>query len=120
MLSRAPALRLRLIFDAHRAIGPGKIGLLAAIVAEGSISAAARAMRMSYKRAWQLVDELNGCFAMPLVETHKGGKRGGGAALTAEGNKVLAAYRAIERKAHLAAAAEMRALVRLARHPDQR
>ena len=111
-------LRLRLVFDARRAIGPGKIDLLEAIAQTGSITAAARTMRMSYKRAWQLIDELNRCFVEPLITTSKGGEHGGGAQLTPTGANVTALYRRIQRKTDKAAATEVAALARLARaHP---
>ncbi|HEY8010683.1 MAG TPA: LysR family transcriptional regulator [Rudaea sp.] len=108
-----PILRFRLLLDTEHAIGPGKADLLAAIAATGSIAAAGRTMGMSYKRAWQLIDELNRSFAAPLVATSKGGKRGGGAVLTPMGERVLAAYRAIDHKAQTALAAELKALARL-------
>lgn len=105
-----PALRLRLLLDSDHAIGPGKTDLLEAIARTGSISAAARDMAMSYKRAWQLVDELNRSFATPLVSTSKGGMHGGGAALTPRGTEVLEAYRSLERKAQKLLAVELRQL----------
>ena len=111
----ATAVRLRLVLGNGHALGPGKADLLEAIAASGSISAAGRAMRMSYKRAWQLVDDLNRSFKAALVETSKGGGQGGGARLTPAGDTVLAAYRALERKANLAGAAELRVLQRLRR-----
>jgi molybdate transport system regulatory protein len=80
-------------------MGPGKAELLEAIDATGSISAAARQMHMSYRRAWLLVQTMNECFAEPLVESVKGGEHGGGAALTAAGIAALEAYRAIARRA---------------------
>lgn len=73
--------------------GPGKADLLEHIAATGSISAAGRAMGMSYKRAWMLVEALNAGFASPLVESARGGPGGGGAALTAMGEEVLQRYR---------------------------
>ncbi len=85
------------------AIGPGKAALLDAIAATGSISAAGRALGMSYRRAWLLADSMNRCWQAPLVATAHGGKRGGGAALTDLGRQVLANYRSLE--AALAAAA---------------
>jgi molybdate transport system regulatory protein len=81
--------------DSLVAIGPGKADLLEAIAASGSISAAARQMRMSYRRAWILVDTMNTCFASPLVVTEKGGADGGGATLTTLGKRVLRRYRAL-------------------------
>lgn len=83
---------LRLYFGAF-VFGPGKADLLEAISAQGSISAAGRAMGMSYKRAWSLVEEMNAAFADPLVESVRGGAHGGGAQLTAAGEAVLAEYR---------------------------
>ena len=76
-------------------MGPGKADLLEAIAETGSISAAARQMRMSYRRAWILVDTMNTCFKKPLVDTSKGGADGGGARLTPLGTNVLARYRAL-------------------------
>ena len=78
----------------------------------GSISAAARAMGMSYRRAWLLVDDLKSVFGEPLVETAAGGSRGGGAALTPRGKTVLAAFRAMERAASRAAARAVTAMTR--------
>lgn len=108
-----PTLRFRLLLDARRAIGPGKADLLEAIAKTGSITAAARTMRMSYKRAWRLIDDLNHSFATPLVAASKGGEHGGGAELTQTGQRVLATYRAIELKAQKSLATELRQLARL-------
>ena len=77
-----PSLCLRINLDPEGRIGPGKIDLLEQIAAFGSISAAARAMNMSYKRAWDLVEEMNLLFGKPLVEAQTGGRHGGGAQLT--------------------------------------
>lgn len=76
-------------------IGPGKIELLEKIEALGSISAAGRAMDMSYRRAWELVEEMNGLFTGPIVTPRTGGKQGGGTQLTPLGHTVVAAYRTI-------------------------
>ncbi|MGH7094975.1 MAG: winged helix-turn-helix domain-containing protein [Stellaceae bacterium] len=103
-------LTLRIDFDDERAIGPGKIRLLELIDAEGSISAAGRAMAMSYRRAWLLVDNLNRCFREPVVAAQTGGAKGGGAALTALGRAVVRHYRAIEEEAAAAAAGHVGAL----------
>ena len=89
----AQAVRLRIRFAPGIDFGPGKADLLEGIQETGSISAAGRRMRMSYKRAWQLVEELNGLFDAPLVEAIKGGSGGGGAALTKFGENVLQRYR---------------------------
>ena len=77
------------------AMGPGKADLLDAIEAAGSISAAARAMGMSYRRAWLLVDAMNRSFTQPLVETHPGGGQQAGAKVTETGQQVREAYRAL-------------------------
>jgi molybdate transport system regulatory protein len=108
-----PRLRFRLVLGRSIAVGPGKADLLAAIEATGSITAAGRAMGMSYKRAWYLLDTMNRCFREPLVAANKGGKGHGGAQLTPMGKQVLALYRAIEAEAARAAAAELETLARL-------
>lgn len=90
-----PRIRLRVLANSVIAIGPGKADLLEAIASTGSISAAAREMGMSYRRAWLLVDTMNTCFCAPLVSTAKGGAEGGGASLTPTGRKVLDEYRSI-------------------------
>lgn len=91
-------------------IGPGKIELLEAIDREGSISAAGRALGMSYKRAWDLVDELKKLLGTAAVEASPGGYRGGGALLTDAGRNLVADYRAIERAAQRAAEKRLAAL----------
>src|SRR6478735_8868876 len=91
-------LKLQLYCGDEIAMGPGKADLLEAIAHEGSISAAGRAMGMSYRRAWLLVDTMNRCFRAPLVETHPGGGKQAGARLTADGERALAAYRALSEK----------------------
>lgn len=88
--------RLRILFPAGLRLGPGKIELLAAVGETGSISAAGRALGMSYRRAWLLVDEANRMFKEPLVLASAGGSQGGGAQLTNLGRRVIAAYRAAE------------------------
>src|SRR5579863_6493750 len=98
---------LRLDFDAGRRLGPGKIALLEAIRDTGSISAGGRAHKMSYRRAWLLVEEMNQMFAKPLVSAKPGGARGGGAALTPAGENVVALYRAAERKVRDGASREI-------------
>lgn len=81
--------------DTHK-IGPGKISLLEEIDRRGSISSAARAMGMAYRHAWELIDDLNACFAAPVLEVEIGGPRGGGAGLTAWGREVVERYRRME------------------------
>jgi molybdate transport system regulatory protein len=96
-------LTLRVDFGTDRAIGPGKVLLLEAIRDTGSISQAGRSLGMSYRRAWLLVDDMNRCFREPVVTAQPGGSQGGGAALTAFGQKVIQKYRAIETEATAAA-----------------
>jgi molybdate transport system regulatory protein len=105
-----PSLSLRINFDPEGRIGPGKIELLEEIAAFGSISAAARGMNMSYKHAWDLVEEMNKLFGKPVVSAQTGGKKGGGAQLTPTGLAVVSRFRAIERAAAAAAADHMAAL----------
>ena len=105
--------RLRILFGADIALGPGKADLLDSVARTGSISAAAREMGMSYRRAWLLVDTMNRCFRAPLVEASKGGAGGGGARVSELGLEVLARYRAMELKAAASVAAEMREFTRL-------
>lgn len=102
-------LRLRLHFGERLMLGPGKADLLQGIRDTGSIAAAGRALGMSYKRAWSLVEEMNAAFAAPLVASARGGPGGGGAQITPEGRAVLDHFRAVEalvladREGHLAA-----------------
>jgi molybdate transport system regulatory protein len=105
-----PSLSIRIDLDAARSIGPGKIQLLENILACGSISAAGRAMNMSYRRAWLLVDEINRICRRDAVERQAGGKKGGGATLTPLGLSLVTRYRKIERSAEVAARNELRAL----------
>ncbi|MCZ7487528.1 winged helix-turn-helix domain-containing protein [Rhizobium rhizogenes] len=89
---------LRIDFPPGERLGHGKIELMELIVETGSISAAGRAMDMSYRRAWLLVDALNHMFMQPVIESQRGGKQGGGAALTAFGTELLERYRGMERR----------------------
>src|SRR5215211_405415 len=94
-----PRASLRIEFGQERRVGPGKIKLLELIRSTGSISAAARQMEMSYRRAWLLVEEVNTALKAPAVETATGGSGGGGAVLTPLGETLVAAYRDIEAEA---------------------
>jgi len=89
-------IKIQLFCGDEIAMGPGKADLLDAIRQNGSISAAGRAMDMSYRRAWLLVDAMNRCWREPLVETSPGKSQGGGARITALGEQVLAHYRALQ------------------------
>lgn len=105
--------RMRIYREEGIAIGPGKIALLEAIAETGSISAAARQMAMSYRRAWVLVDEMNKALKSPAVSTAAGGSHGGGTALSAVGQALVKHYRAAEDACRLAAAADTAAMTRL-------
>ena len=102
---------MRVTHGGDVAIGPGKIALLEAVRSHGSITAAAKQLGMSYRRAWVLVDELNRALQTPAVTSAQGGARGGGSVLTPAGEKVLRLYRAIEAKACKACAADMARLL---------
>lgn len=108
----SPSIHLRAILAPGIAFGPGKADLLEGIRDTGSIAAAGRRMQMSYKRAWQLVEELNHMFRAPLVESTKGGVGGGGAHLTRTGEDVLAAYARMRADATKAVAADLSTLCR--------
>ena len=119
-MSRYPGLTLRVLGPGRPAIGPGKAALIAHIGRTGSISAAARAMGMSYRRAWQLVEALNASFNEPVVMTAIGGRRGGGASVTAFGKHLVASYHAMEEKASAAIAADLRRFSRSLHKPVKR
>ena len=101
---RAPVLRFRMrVSDGDRiAVGPGKIALLEAIGNTGSITAAAKSLDMSYRRAWLLLDELNRSLERPAVDSAKGGLQGGGSSLTETGQQLITLYRRIEKRAEIA------------------
>lgn len=116
--SRPARISLRVDLAPSRRLGPGKVALLEAVEATGSISGAGRAMKMSYRRAWLLIDDLNRMFRLPVVEASTGGARGGGARLTATGRAVVAHYRAIESKAMGASSLHVEAIRDLANDPS--
>lgn len=101
MTAASPNLKIKIqIYCGDEiAMGPGKADLLEAIIAHGSISAAGRALGMSYRRTWLLVDTMNRCWDLPLVETAAGGSHGGGARVTDLGRSILAHYRALQQGA---------------------
>ena len=106
----------RLVCGDQFAIGPGKATVLEAIADTGSISAAGRALGMSYRRVWMLVDSMNRCWDAALVETSAGGR--GGSRLTERGREVLARYRAMEERMIAAAQGEDYALLLAHLRPD--
>lgn len=107
-------LKIRLYFDDESWIGPGKVRLLELIAEHGSISAAGRSMNMSYKRAWDLVAELNRIFGAPVAMAQTGGKAGGGAELTPLGRDLIARFRALEKDSAKAGKAHIEALAKAA------
>ena len=107
-----PHILLRFYFGGLK-LGPGKVQLLEHVRDTGSISAAGRAMEMSYKRAWMLVEEMNAAFSDPLVESARGGPKGGGAQVTRAGFAVITAYRAAEAATAQATAPHIQALQNL-------
>jgi|SRR5215475_784392 len=110
-----PRVRVSIVFESGARIGPGKARLLGSIRDTGSISAAAREMGMSYKRAWLLLDSMNQAFTDAVVRAAPGGSGGGGATLTPFGIEVLERYRRIHDRASAMAAEDMAALGRRAR-----
>ena len=107
-----PRLSIRLDLGNGLRIGPGKVRLLEEIGRAGSISAAGRALGMSYRRAWERVEALNTGLGAPVAETTAGGAGGGGARLTALGEAVVRTYRGIEAEANAGAAERLAALAR--------
>jgi len=107
------AFRLRITRGEDIAVGPGKVDLLEAIDATGSISAAARSLGMSYRRAWLLIDTMNRCFRQPVVDAEAGGPRGGGASLTPTGERLVLHYRHAQRLATQSARVHTEAIRRL-------
>ena len=115
MLPGRPSARFRLRITAGEtiAIGPGKIALLEAIAATGSITSAAKSLDMSYRRAWLLIEELNSALGHPAVDSAKGGQSGGGSELTDVGRQLIDVYRRIEATAEMACAADIKLLMRM-------
>ena len=113
--AETPRYFIRIAFGPDAMMGPGKAALLEHIAETGSIAAAGRAMGMSYKRAWQLVDTMNAIFSEPVVNSTRGGPNGGGAVVTEMGRAVLAEYRGLEAAAQRATgeqAERLRSLLR--------
>ena len=110
-------MSLRIDFADGKRLGPGKVKLLEAIAEHGSISAAGRAIGMSYKRAWDLIEEMNSIFGAPVIASKTGGQKGGGATLTDLGAEIIECYRRIEHKAGQAAEQDL-AVLRKAIKPE--
>jgi molybdate transport system regulatory protein len=105
-------LNIRIDLAGGLRIGPGKVAVLEEIARSGSISAAGRALRMSYRRTWELVEDLNTGLGTPVVETAAGGSGGGGTVLTPAGKAIIERYRAIEMDTAVAARKHLLALNR--------
>jgi molybdate transport system regulatory protein len=108
-------LSIRIDLASGGRIGPGKIALLEAVRSTNSISAAARSIEMSYRKAWLLVDEINQVLRKPAVMTEIGGSKGGGATVTPAGEKIISLYRLAESQARAAVGGEFRAIEKLVR-----
>ncbi|RTL69106.1 MAG: LysR family transcriptional regulator [Hyphomicrobiales bacterium] len=108
--TRDGQLKLRIDFGPFGILGPGKIALMEGIARHGSISAAGKDLAMSYRRAWELAEEINHIFATPLIEKQTGGSGGGGARLSEFGVDVVQRFRAIERACAEACDADLRVL----------
>ena len=111
----ANRLSIRVDLASGARIGPGKVAVLEEIARSGSISAAGRALHISYRRTWELVEDLNATLGAPVVQTAAGGSGGGGASLTELGQAVVTRYRAIEEDCAAAARKHLTALQRVAR-----
>lgn len=114
-LSRPGGHRLSIRIDlaSGARIGPGKVALLEEIERSGSISAAGRLLKMSYRRAWELVEDLNHSLGTAVVATSAGGSGGGGTRLTEAGRLLVSEYRAIETATRSAAEEHLAALDRV-------
>ena len=110
---KAPRIWLKVDFGARGQIGPGKIALLRTIAEHESISAAAKVMAMSYRRAWLLIDELNQTVGQPVVETQVGGSAGGGARLTEHGRRLIDYYELLHKHAESGGGDELKALAKM-------
>ncbi|WDD91469.1 winged helix-turn-helix domain-containing protein [Burkholderia sp. FERM BP-3421] len=106
------SFRMRIRRGDTVALGPGKVALLEAVREHGSISAAARSLGMSYRRAWMLIDELNRSLKSPATVSEQGGHSGGGCALTTVGEEMVRLYRDIERQAEASCARQIAALTK--------
>ena len=110
--SASDRLSIRIDLASGARIGPGKVAVLEEIGRSGSISAAGRALHISYRRTWLLVEDLNRTLGTPVIEAAAGGSGGGGAVLTEAGKAVIASYRAIEMDTAIAAGKHLLALNR--------
>jgi len=115
-----PIVRFRIDFDRDEAIGPGKIALLERIALTGSLSQSARDLKMSYRRAWELLEAANTAFLQEVALTSRGGRGGGGAQLTQFGRELISSYRAFEKDVQARAARHFLAIAGQARKAAKR
>jgi len=115
-----PVVRFRIDFTDSANVGPGKIALLEAIRGSGSLSQAARELRMSYRRAWLLLASLNKAFKKPVARATTGGRGGGGAELTTFGEQLISSYRALDREISSLAARRLNLIVPVVARRDSR
>jgi molybdate transport system regulatory protein len=108
-------LTIRIDLGTDAALGPGKTRLLEKIEEVGSIRGAAKAIGMSYRRAWLLVQDIEAVMGAPVVAAETGGVKGGGTSLTRLGRAVVQQYRTIERRASRSVVAELRVLTAMAK-----
>lgn len=106
-------LRMRVETKGGIALGPGRVDLLEQIDETGSLVEAAHQLEMSYMRAWTLIRDTNAAFKSPLVQSERGGRKGGGASLTELGRQVLDLYRSLERDAESSSREKWQKLRRL-------
>jgi len=114
----APRLWIKIYFGDRGQIGPGKIRLLQGVAGQRSITAAARATGMSYRRAWLLIDQMNKTFRAPVVQTHTGGNTRGGAQLTPLGEEIVARYLELSAQAQAQSEGKLGELAALIRPED--
>ena len=117
--TREESPTLKILLGAVVALGPGKVALLEAVERTGSITGAAREMGMSYRRAWKLIEAMNGDFKSPLVAKNAGGAGGGGARVTDAGIDALKRYRSMEDKAGQAVRQEISDFAALLKPPPK-
>lgn len=100
---QALKIYLRLLYAGEIALGPGKADLMESIRQQGSLSKAGRALGISYRRVWNMVEAINSGFITPLILTSHGGRNGGGAVLSETGQEVLSLYRAMQKDVEMSA-----------------
>jgi molybdate transport system regulatory protein len=120
LTTRTTLVRFRIDFSENCSIGPGKVELLESIRTLGSLSGAARKLKMSYRYAWLLLNNLNTSFREPVVRASTGGKSGGGTTLTAFGEKLVSTYRNFEQEVEKGAAYRLSSLAQMAASPPSR